>query len=174
MNFENTCNCIVDYKILEQAILEECSRRNIKPKDEYKIYSFRGYAGISLKHDKESVHRIIGKYMIGMDFDRNIVVHHIDGNKFNNNISNLQIMKNSFHTKEHYPVQFVPISHFSNARKKAVKKIRRNDVTKDKVLKLYEQGLTYDEIASELHCGRTTVGRRIKCEIDKTQPPVQQ
>ncbi len=168
MKFENTCNCIVDYKILEQAILEECSRRHIKPKSEYKIYPFRGYAGISLKHDKVSVHRIVGKYMIGMDFDRNIVVHHIDGNKFNNSISNLQIMKNSFHTKEHYPVQFVSISHLSNARKKAAEKIRRNDVTKEEVLKLYQQGLTYNEIASELHCGRTTVSRRIKSEIGGT------
>lgn len=38
MKFENACNCIVDYSILEKAIKEECSRRNITPKDEYKIY----------------------------------------------------------------------------------------------------------------------------------------
>ena len=45
MKFENACNCIVDYSILEKAIKEECSRRNITPKDEYKIYLYRGYAG---------------------------------------------------------------------------------------------------------------------------------
>lgn len=27
MKFENACNCIVDYSILEKAIEEECSRR---------------------------------------------------------------------------------------------------------------------------------------------------
>ena len=29
MKFENACNCIVDYSILEKAIEEECSRRNM-------------------------------------------------------------------------------------------------------------------------------------------------
>ncbi len=29
MEFINECNCIVDYTILEKAISEECSRRNI-------------------------------------------------------------------------------------------------------------------------------------------------
>nr|DAZ26900.1 MAG TPA: Protein of unknown function (DUF551) [Caudoviricetes sp.] len=81
MKFENACNCIVDYSILEKAIKEECSRRNITPKDEYKIYLYRGYAGISIKHDKVSVHRIIGKYIVGFNFDSEIHVHHIDGNK---------------------------------------------------------------------------------------------
>ena len=92
MKFENACNCIVDYSILEKAIKEECSRRNITPKDEYKIYLYRGYAGISIKHDKVSVHRIIGKYIVGFNFDSEIHVHHIDGNKLNNNISNLQVI----------------------------------------------------------------------------------
>lgn len=72
MDFVNACNCIVDYKILESAIREECKRRNISPKEHYKIYLYRGYAGISLKHDKVSVHRIIGKHMVGFDFDSNV------------------------------------------------------------------------------------------------------
>ena len=61
MKFDNECNCVVDFSVLENAIIEECKRRNIKPKEKYKIYDYRGYAGISLKHDKVSVHRIIGK-----------------------------------------------------------------------------------------------------------------
>lgn len=30
MKFENACNCIVDYSILEKAIEEECSRRRMQ------------------------------------------------------------------------------------------------------------------------------------------------
>ena len=70
-------------------------------------YAIHGDAGISIKHDKVSVHRIIGKYIVGFNFDSEIHVHHIDGNKLNNNISNLQVIKNSLHTKEHNLVQYV-------------------------------------------------------------------
>ena len=83
MKFVNECGCIVDYSILEKAIIDECKRRNITPNNCYKIYMYRGYAGISIKHDKVSVHRILGKYMIGCDLPRNVIVHHIDKNKMN-------------------------------------------------------------------------------------------
>lgn len=92
MEFVNECNCTVDYSILEKSIIEECKRRNIVPKNTYKIYNYRGYAGISLKHDKISVHRIIGKYMVGFDFGSNISVHHIDKT---NLIMIFQIFKSS-------------------------------------------------------------------------------
>ena len=110
MKFINECSCIVDYSILEKAIIDECKRRNVTPNNCYKIYMYRGYAGISIKHDKVSVHRILGKYMIGCDLPRNVIVHHIDKNKLNNNINNLQVMKSELHTKEHNIVQYVQIS----------------------------------------------------------------
>ena len=56
MKFINECSCIVDYSILEKAIIDECKRRNVTPNNCYKIYMYRGYAGISIKHDKVSVH----------------------------------------------------------------------------------------------------------------------
>ena len=48
MIFENDCGCIVDYGVLEKAITEECHRRGFEPKDRYKIYIFRGYAGFCI------------------------------------------------------------------------------------------------------------------------------
>ena len=62
MEFINQCNCIVDYSALEKAIIEECSRRNITPNSCYRIYIYRGYAGISIKHDKvsQNVRQIYG------------------------------------------------------------------------------------------------------------------
>ena len=166
MTFENTCNCIVDYKILENAIVDECIRRNIVPKEHYKIYFYRGYAGISIKHDKVSVHRIIGKYMVGHNFGAEICVHHIDGNKLNNNISNLQVMKSSLHTKEHYLVQYVNKAHLKGFGKRASELIRRNDVTVEKIIKLRNEGFTIKEISSILCCGYNTVCRRLKEAID--------
>lgn len=162
MTFENSCNCIVDYKVLEKAIIDECHRRGFEPKDKYKIYKYRGYAGISIKHDKVSVHRIIGKYMVGYDFGSEVHVHHIDGNKFNNSVSNLQVLKNSLHTKEHNLVQYVSEEHKRGFGNRAKEIISRKDVTEEKVKVLREKGLTLPEIAKELNCGYNTVRRRLK------------
>ena len=161
MEFINSCNCIVDYDILEKAIIAECDRRGIEPKQSYKIYDFRGYAGISLKHDKESVHRIIGKYMVKFDFDSDINVHHLDGNKMNNSISNLQVIRKDLHIKQHDIHQYVPESHKRSFGERVKPIVSRADVTKEKVTELREMGLTISEIAKKLNCGRNTVKRRL-------------
>lgn len=161
MEFVNECNCIVNYSILEKAIIEECTRRGIEPKDKYKIYDYRGYAGISIKHDKVSVHRIIGKYMVGHDFGSEIHVHHIDKNHFNNDVSNLQVLRKELHAKEHNIVQFVSENHLKGFGNRMKNIIARNDVTEDKVKELRERGLTIPQIAKELKCGINTVNRRL-------------
>jgi len=161
MIFENACGCDVNYRILERAIIEECDRRNIKPKETYKIYLCGDYARISLKHDKVSVHRLIGKYMVGCDLNENVSVHHIDGNKLNNNISNLQVLRKELHTKEHNIVQYVNKEHLKNAGNRLKKHIERQDVTTEEILLLKEEGFTIKEIASKLKCGYNTVCRRL-------------
>lgn len=161
IEFVNECNCIFEPKILEQAIIFECQNRNIKPNNSYKIYNYRGYAGISLKHDKLSVHRLLGQYMIGMRLNKEVHVHHIDGNRYNNLISNLQVIRNSLHTKEHYLVQYVPKEVLKRNQQKATEKRKRNDVTAEKVIEMRNKGLTIDEIARRLNCGINTVNRRL-------------
>ena len=161
MKFENACNCIVDYSILEKAIEEECGRRNITPKEEYKIYLYRGYAGISIKHDKVSVHRIIGKYIVGFNFGSEIHVHHIDGDKLNNDISNLQVIKKSLHTKEHNLVQYVSEEYKRSFGDRMKRIVSRSDVAKEDVIFLRNKGLTINQIAEKLDCGYNTVCRRL-------------
>lgn len=161
MKFINTCNCIYDKDILESAIRWECKRRNINPNSEYKIFNYRGYAGISIKHDKLSIHRLIGEYMLGMKLDKSIHIHHIDGNKMNNVVSNLQAIRSGLHTKEHNLVQYVSKDKLKENAKKATKKIKRSDVTSDKVIELINKGLTIPQIANELNCGYNTICRRL-------------
>ncbi len=161
MRFDNACDCIVDYEVLEKAIIEECNRRNVIPKENYKIYLYRGYAGISIKHDKVSVHRLIGKYMVGFDLPSDISVHHIDGNKMNNDISNLQVIRKDLHTKQHYIVQYVSKEYMKGYGRRMREKVRRNDVTYEEVKRLRTKGLTIPEIASRLNCGYNTVCRRL-------------
>lgn len=175
MIFENTCNCIVYYKILEDAIVEECRRKKIEPKDKYKIYMYRGYAGISLKHEKVSIHRIIRKCMVriirkcmvGYNFGSEIHVHHIhiDENKLNNDISNLQIIKNSLHTKEHNPIKYVSEKYKKDFGNRVKDIISRKDVTKENVFELRDKGLTISQISKELDCGYNTVCRRLGMKL---------
>ena len=161
MEFINQCNCIVDYSALEKAIIEECSRRNITPNSCSRIYIYRGYAGISIKHDKVSVHRMLGKYMVGYDFPSNIVVHHSDGKKLNNKISNLQVMKSELHAKDHNIVQYVSADYMKGYGNRMKSIISRTDVKETEVIKLRKKGFTISEIAKELNCGYNTVCRRL-------------
>ena len=162
LEFDNECGCLFEQPILEKAVIQECNRRNILPKERYKIYPYRGYAGISIKHDKVSIHRIIGNYMANQTLESNIVVHHIDGNKMNNTILNLQILRKELHTKEHNLVQYVDKNKLAKNAYKGSMSIKRHDVTDKEIRKLRMEGLTYKQIAEILHCGYNTVWRRLR------------
>ena len=159
--FENTCNCIFEDEVLEKAIIQECNSRGIEAKNNYKIYLYRGYAGISIKHDKVSVHRIIANYMAGQKLNNDISVHHIDGNKLNNSFSNLQILRKELHSKKHNISQFVDKKKLAENAKKGSEKRTRKDVTREHVLNLRRTGLTISEISKILNCGYNTVRRRL-------------
>lgn len=161
MIFDNTCNCIFEDDVLEAAIIQECNSRGIEPKNNYKIYLYRGYPGISIKHDKVSVHRIIANYMAGQRLSSNISVHHIDGDKLNDRVSNLQILRKELHSKEHNFVQFVDKKKLTENAAKGSEARKRHDVTKEQVLRLKESGFTIPEIAKKLNCGYNTVCRRL-------------
>ena len=48
-------------------------------------------------------HRIKMSKKLGRPLDSNEIVHHIDGNKRNNKIKNLQLMSRQDHWKTHHP-----------------------------------------------------------------------
>jgi len=54
-------------------------------------------------------HRVIAEQMLGRPLKRNEIVHHIDGNKHNNDPSNLQVMTQSEHVREHWHGNAQPI-----------------------------------------------------------------
>jgi len=58
------------------------------------------------------IHRVIAEQMIGRPLVKGEIVHHIDGNKHNNDPSNLQVMTQSEHMKLH-------LTEMMQAKKKA-------------------------------------------------------
>jgi DNA-binding CsgD family transcriptional regulator len=63
-----------------------------------------GYKRISSKaisEKRKSIHQIVMENYIGRELQKGEVVHHIDGNKQNNNINNLALMDISAHSRLH-------------------------------------------------------------------------
>lgn len=79
-------------------------------------YSIKRYSGI-----QKLTHRKIVEDIIGRELRPDEVVHHIDGNKANNNPSNLMLMKKSRHQSLH------ATERQNNKRNKASKELNMND-----------------------------------------------
>lgn len=54
-------------------------------------------------------HRVVAEEMLGRPLERGEIVHHIDGNKHNNNPENLSVMTQSQHIREHFCPDAKPI-----------------------------------------------------------------
>lgn len=52
-------------------------------------------------------HRLIMEEHLGRELNKDEIVHHIDGNGLNNNISNLQVMHKSDHSRLHADVSYL-------------------------------------------------------------------
>ncbi len=57
----------------------------------------KAYKKLHGKHE----HRVIAEKMIGRKLEKGEIVHHIDGNKLNNDPSNLEVMTQSEHVERH-------------------------------------------------------------------------
>lgn len=55
-------------------------------------------------------HRVVAEQMLGRSLLLGEIVHHIDGNKQNNDPSNLQVMTQNDHAREHFAPQAQPIT----------------------------------------------------------------
>ncbi len=69
----------------------------------YQYISSQGYIVLCKnRSNKKLLHRKIMEEHLGRKLSSNEIVHHIDGNKLNNDISNLKIVSRSEHMKIHF------------------------------------------------------------------------
>jgi len=96
-------------------------------------------------------HRYVMEHHLGRQLCRKEVVHHLDGNRHNNSITNLEVMSLSRHLSMHNRQRTREISQQMR---------RKNGWTHKKacrVIGLYEQGISLREIAKRLKAGRTII-----------------
>ena len=93
------------YTTRNECCSEKCSREYIKKNYKHKLYMENGYlAGYEKDYNKKGNYKLHRKTMedyLGRKLNDNEIVHHIDGNKLNNDISNLQVMTRSEHSRYH-------------------------------------------------------------------------
>lgn len=125
IEFINNCNCIVDYKELERAILWYQDRPSSRLR---KIYLYGKYPCITIFKEKIHVHRLLVMYW---QDNKNIdkYVHHIDNDKLNCSKSNLKQMNIKEHQSYHNKGKKISEEH----KKKIIKYNKsRKKVNRDK------------------------------------------
>lgn len=86
------------------AIRHKASRLGIKRRGkgrEDRIVDKSGYIALSSYKKRKVVHRIVMENHLGRELSPDELVHHKDGNKHNNHISNLEVVTRSEHMKIH-------------------------------------------------------------------------
>ena len=67
-----------------------------------KIYiDLDGYLNVKIDNKRRLIHRLVYEYFSN-DFNPNYHIHHIDGNKQNNHIDNLECISPSEHNRRHH------------------------------------------------------------------------
>lgn len=96
------------------------------------------------------VHRLIMQQHLGRELNRNELVHHVDGDINNNDISNLQIVSRSQHVKQH---SFGELTRFK----------QKHSLSKELLSGLYQiQRLSIHKIAKMLGASPMTIWRNLK------------
>lgn len=171
MIFINECGCLFDENLLSKAIINECALMGKKPKEKYRIVLRNSYPMICIAHDRFYVHRLIWCAKNGM-IGKDVVIHHGDRNKLNNEIGNLECMTSNEHILLHNAERIGVDLRTEEGKWRGVNAARtkkyKRDITKEKIEKLLCSGIDMSGVAKELNCSVSTIRRRLTGRDYKT------
>lgn len=83
-----------------RTLSSEEQKRRVAFRD-YSKDRFTGSPNNYVKFHQRHMHRVVAEQMLGRPLEKGEIVHHKDGNKWNNDPSNLEVMSQSMHMKIH-------------------------------------------------------------------------
>ncbi|OFM57862.1 hypothetical protein HMPREF2677_01585 [Staphylococcus sp. HMSC059G05] len=163
INFRNECNCKVDYKELEKAILWAQNKPTSSNK---KIYIHGFYPCVSVHDKKYHVHRLLMMYWLDRKLERNEHVHHINGDKLDASKSNLAVLKANQHLSDHNKGKSFTQSHRNkiakaNRKRKGMKMKRKYNIDPKELKQHLKNGLSISKIARIYNCDWSVIKQRI-------------
>ena len=96
----------------------------------------QNYLGVSINRKPEYVHRIVANVFLPNE-DNKSDVNHIDGNKHNNSVSNLEWCSHKENIKHSFD-KLGRIHHLSKLNKQQVSKIRKSKLKGTELAKIYK------------------------------------
>ena len=163
IEFVNDCDCLVDYKELEKAIIWYSKKPVVRLKQ---IYMFGRYPAVSIHHEKIHVHRLLMMYWKKRKLKTKEHVHHKDGNRLNALKENLEIKDASVHLSHHNKGRKFSEEHknkiaLANEKRKGVKQKRTINIPENELKSFLENGYSIKDISQLYGCSWSTVRRRI-------------
>ena len=89
----------------QSQVLKKAHRLGLKRKGggrKPRILNKDGYLWVSYEGGQEAVHRMVMESILQRKLTSEEDVHHIDGNSYNNDPNNLEVVSRSEHLKHHY------------------------------------------------------------------------
>lgn len=124
------------------------SKKWLKPTvDRYEVVNLV----IEGSRSKFYIHRLVAEVYL-KDFKDDLTVNHIDGNKLNNNVSNLECVSVAENIKHAYKTNLI----------KETKKNNKKRIDKQSVFMLYIVGYNITQIATKLNISRTSASKILK------------
>jgi hypothetical protein len=118
------------------------------------------YKAIKVGGRKKDEHRHIVETSVGRKLDRDEVVHHKDGDKTNNSLSNLEIMTLSEHSRMHQIGKLVSDATRDKLREAGIRTRTNAKLAVDKVIEIKQllaRGTRLVDVAAKYNLPKTTV-----------------
>lgn len=120
----------LDHKVMKKSLSGELIVHQYKGKILKGWVQNTGYLTVSLSNKKYSVHRLIATTFLEQEKGKNIV-NHIDGNKLNNNVSNLEWCDYKHNFDEAIRLNLMNIKYNSYKNRIRAKKINQYDLKRN-------------------------------------------
>lgn len=99
IEFINDCNCKVEYKELEKAIIWYQNKPTSRLKH---IYMYGNYPAVTINKVKIHIHRLLMDYWLNTKLPTNFFVHHINEDKLDARKENLAVIYSVAHQSKHH------------------------------------------------------------------------